>query len=59
VAGAAAIAVLCELARFASARGAQRLYLQVELGNAAARALYARSGFTPAYAYHYRRRAGP
>ena len=48
-------AVLAELARFAAARGAERLYLQVELENAPARALYARAGFREAYRYHYRR----
>ena len=50
-------AVLGELARFALARGALRLYLQVEVANAPARALYARAGFSEAYRYHYRRRA--
>lgn len=52
-------AVLGASARFAFARGATRLYLQVEIENAAARALYARAGFAPAYRYHYRRRAKP
>ena len=46
-----------ELARFAASRGAERLYLQVELENEPARALYARAGFVEAYRYHYRRRA--
>ncbi len=51
--------LLGEIARFALARGATRLYLQVELENAPARALYARAGFSEAYRYHYRRRAAP
>jgi ribosomal protein S18 acetylase RimI-like enzyme len=51
--------VLGAIARFALARGAARLYLQVEVENAAARALYARAGFVEAYRYHYRRRASP
>lgn len=50
-------AVLGAIARFALARGATRLYLQVEVANAPARALYARAGFVEAYRYHYRRRA--
>jgi ribosomal protein S18 acetylase RimI-like enzyme len=50
-------AVLAELARFAASRGAERLYLQVEVANEPARALYARAGFVEAYRYHYRRRA--
>ena len=52
-------AVLGASARFALTRGATRLYLQVEIENAAARALYARAGFAEAYRYHYRRRAKP
>jgi ribosomal protein S18 acetylase RimI-like enzyme len=52
-------AVLGELARFVRSRGAQHLYLQVEVDNAPARALYARAGFAPVYRYHYRRRASP
>ena len=52
-------ALLGEIARFALARGAQRLYLQVELDNAPARALYARAGFAESHRYHYRRRAVP
>jgi GNAT superfamily N-acetyltransferase len=48
-------AVLGALARWALARGASRLYLQVEVDNEAARRLYARAGFAPRYAYHYRR----
>ena len=50
-------AVLGAIARWAQGRGASRLYLQVESDNAAARRLYARAGFVPRYAYHYRRRA--
>jgi ribosomal protein S18 acetylase RimI-like enzyme len=50
-------AVLGEIARFAISRGGARLYLQVEVANEAARALYARVGFDEAYRYHYRRRA--
>ncbi len=52
-------AVLCEIARFAVASGASRLYLQVEVANAPARSLYERFGFTEAYRYCYRRRAVP
>jgi GNAT superfamily N-acetyltransferase len=47
-------AVLGSLARWALGRGTRRLYLQVEADNAAARRLYARTGFVPRYAYHYR-----
>ena len=52
-------AVLGRIARFALARGAARLYLQVEVESAPARALYERAGFSEAYRYHYRRRASP
>jgi GNAT superfamily N-acetyltransferase len=48
-------AVLAAIARWAGERGAERMYLQVELENAPARSLYARVGFRPRYAYHYRR----
>ena len=51
-------AVLGTLARWAEGRGASRLYLQVEIDNGAARRLYARTGFAPRYAYHYRRQPG-
>ena len=34
--------------------GARAAYLQVEAGNAAARAVYRRLGFVDAYRYHYR-----
>ena len=47
-------AVLAVLARWAQARGAARLYLQVETDNGPARRLYARTGFVPRYEYHYR-----
>jgi len=52
-------AVLGAIARWAQARGASRLYLQVEADNVAARRLYARVGFEPRYPYHYRRQAAP
>lgn len=48
-------AVLGAIARFALARGATQLYLQVELASAPARALYARTGFVETHRYHYRR----
>jgi len=38
----------------AAAQGAASLYLQVAAGNQAARALYARAGFTEHHGYHYR-----
>jgi GNAT superfamily N-acetyltransferase len=47
-------AVLSALADAARARGARRVYLQVERDNAPALALYAKAGFTEAYGYHYR-----
>lgn len=47
-------AVLGAIARWAQERGATRLYLQVEADNVPARRLYARVGFVPRYAYHYR-----
>lgn len=42
------------LTRWAAAEGATHAYLQVEVGNAAARRLYERAGFTEAYRSHYR-----
>jgi len=56
-----AVAVLGALTRVAAGWGwgAERVYLQVEEGNAAARALYARAGFTPSHRYHYRVSAPP
>jgi GNAT superfamily N-acetyltransferase len=50
-------AVLGAIARWVQARAASQLYLQVESDNAPARRLYARAGFVPRYAYHYRRQA--
>jgi len=47
-------ALTAALAAQAAARGARHLYLQVEDGNAAARALYHRLGFTDHHGYHYR-----
>jgi N-acetylglutamate synthase len=47
-------AVSAALAAAAARRAATRLYLQVENGNAAARALYRRLGFTDHHGYHYR-----
>jgi GNAT superfamily N-acetyltransferase len=51
-------AVLGALATAASARGCAHLYLQVELENHPARALYRRAGFREAYQTHYRRAPG-
>lgn len=49
-----AAAITAALAEVAAGRGAPRLYLQVEEDNTAARALYARCGFTAHHGYHYR-----
>ncbi|HEY1920428.1 MAG TPA: GNAT family N-acetyltransferase [Streptosporangiaceae bacterium] len=46
--------VTAGLAAQAASRGAEWLFLQVEEENAAARALYARMGFTDHHRYHYR-----
>lgn len=46
--------VVRALADWAGVQGAQGMYLQVEAGNAAANALYAKAGFTEALRYHYR-----
>jgi N-acetylglutamate synthase len=51
-------AILHALTRWAAERGAQRIYLQVESGNAAGHALYARAGFTRSHGYHYRAAPG-
>jgi ribosomal protein S18 acetylase RimI-like enzyme len=42
------------LQTWAHSRGARRVYLQVEAGNAAALAFYARRGYFVAHSYHYR-----
>jgi GNAT superfamily N-acetyltransferase len=52
-------AVLASIARWAYERGGERMYLQVEVENQPARSLYARVGFRPRYAYHYRRQPEP
>jgi ribosomal protein S18 acetylase RimI-like enzyme len=49
-----ATAITAALAAAAVAEGAASLYLQVEEDNQAARALYARAGFTEHHGYHYR-----
>ncbi|MEU6743379.1 GNAT family N-acetyltransferase [Streptosporangium sandarakinum] len=49
-----AAAVLGAGARWAAGQGADRLYLQVEKDNPAARALYERVGFTYSHGYHFR-----
>lgn len=49
--------VLAGLARAAEDRGFDRVFLQVEEPNAAARALYRRAGFTAAWRYFYWARA--
>ena len=45
--------VLAGLAGAALARGVERVFLQVEEGNAGARSLYRRAGFTQAWRYFY------
>ena len=45
--------VMATLAAAAAERGAARIFLQVEEGNAPARALYARAGFASLWRYHY------
>ncbi len=49
-----AAAITSALAAAAARRGADHVLLQVETGNAAARALYARRGFRDSHRYHYR-----
>ena len=49
-----ATAITAALAGAAAGQGAASLYLQVEEDNEAARALYARCGFTSHHRYHYR-----
>jgi GNAT superfamily N-acetyltransferase len=49
--------LLCaRLLRDARSAGASSAYLQVDAGNASARAVYAHLGFADAYGYHYRTR---
>lgn len=48
--------ILGGLADTATRRGLERVFLQVEEGNTAALALYARAGFATAWRYHYWRR---
>ena len=50
-------ALMAGLTDWASRQEAEGLYLQVEVENEAARALYDRLGFVIAYPYHYRRLA--
>jgi N-acetylglutamate synthase len=47
-------AIVDALQSWAWARGARRVYLQVEADNAAALAFYARRGCFVAHSYHYR-----
>jgi GNAT superfamily N-acetyltransferase len=47
-------ALTVALAGAAAERGVDRVFLQVEDSNSAARALYARCGFADVYSYHYR-----
>ena len=46
--------VVHALTRWAAERGAQRIYLQVEVANGPAHALYASTGFQRSHGYHYR-----
>jgi N-acetylglutamate synthase len=46
-------AITSALAAAAAGHGARRILLQVETGNAPARALYARCGFRDSHRYHY------
>jgi GNAT superfamily N-acetyltransferase len=46
-------AITSALATAAAGHGARRILLQVETGNAAARALYSRCGFRDSHRYHY------
>jgi GNAT superfamily N-acetyltransferase len=51
--------VVAALAGWASSQGADGLYLQVELDNAAALRLYERAGFAELSGYHYRTATSP
>lgn len=53
-----ATALCAGLLARAAGQGARTAYLQVEAGNAPARAVYRRLGFADAYRYHYRAPAG-
>jgi ribosomal protein S18 acetylase RimI-like enzyme len=46
-------AITSALAAAAAGQGARRMLLQVETGNAPARALYQRCGFRDSHRYHY------
>lgn len=48
--------ILTALAKEAGARRLERFFLQVEVGNEAALALYRRAGFSTAWGYHYWRK---
>lgn len=50
----AATALLHTLATWGAGQGAQKMYLQVFEGNAAALPVYARAGFQTLYPYHFR-----
>ena len=47
------VAITSALATAAASQGARRILLQVETGNAPARALYRRCGFRDSHRYHY------
>ncbi len=51
--------IIASLAAWAADRGATGACLEVEAGNAPARALYATLGFEELYRYHYRRQPPP
>jgi len=51
-------ALLRDLARWGEEGGANRMYLQVESDNDAARGLYERTGFTRHHGYWYRTAPG-
>ena len=50
----AARAILRAAAEAAATLGGWQIYLQVEVANQPAIALYTAAGFAPAYGYHYR-----
>ncbi|MBC7374372.1 MAG: GNAT family N-acetyltransferase [Frankiales bacterium] len=49
------ITLLGALGSWGTGHGAQRSYLQVEVGNTPARRLYEQTGLVEAYHHHYRR----